>query len=109
MELTKLKESDKQDSTKYLLKEGEKELGFGYLIHRVLNPIEIYIHENYRSNGYGKSLFKVLLAEAKKQEIEKMIFNVNSTQIRFKNIISQAGAIELGRYNNITKYLLKII
>lgn len=109
MELLKSRNSDKENSVKYVLKEQDTDIGYGYIYSREVNPIEIYVYEKYQSNGYGKALFNFLLNELKQSGVKGAIFELDESQYRFKNIISQAGAFEIGRNLPKIKYVLKIL
>ncbi len=109
MKVVKTKISDKDNSVKYLFKVEDEEVGHGYIFNREVNPIEVYIDEQFQSNGYGKKLFKVLLKEIKDKGIKGIIFSISNEQQRFANIISQAGAVEVSRNGKITEYVLKIV
>lgn len=108
MEILRVNVSDKENSLKYVLKIQDIEIGCGYIFNREINPIEIYIYEEYQSNGYGKILFKALLEIVKEQGVMGMIFELEEYQFRFINIISQSGALQIGRNDSKIKYLLKI-
>lgn len=108
MKVVKIKISDKENSVKYLLKIENKEVGYGYIFDREVNPIEIYIDKQFQSNGYGKKLFKTLLKEMKGQGVKGMLFEVENENYRFANIISQMGAQEISRNNNTKQYVLRI-
>lgn len=108
MEIVKANTSDQEDSIKYLLTFQGKEVGYGYLFDRAINPIEIYITKEYQSNGCGKFLFQYLAEVMKKQGDTGMIFELTKDQIRFQNIIMQAGAVQVGAYKDKIKYILKL-
>ena len=97
-----------QDTSKYSLKLDGKEIGYGCIYVREINPIEIYIDEQYRSNGYGKYLFAQLLLIAKERGVVGMIFEVTEENYRFITIIGQAGAKQIGKNGAIIKFVLKI-
>lgn len=108
MENVQSEKSDKENSHKYVLKVQDKQIGFGYIFNREINPIEIYIDKEHQSNGYGKFLFNALVKEAKKQGIKGMIFELNETQYRFITIVLQAGAMQFGKNNDKVKLCLKL-
>ena len=108
MELIELKTSDKENSVKYLLKSNDNEIGYGYIFAKEINPIEIYIYENYQSNGYGKLLFNSLLNILKNKGLKGILFEIDESNYRFINIIGQAGAREFGRNSPIIKFVLKL-
>lgn len=109
MEIIKSDKSDKENSYKYVLKVQDKQIGFGYIFHREINPIEIYIDKEYQSNGYGKFLFNALVKEAKSQGLKGMIFELNENQYRFITIILQAGAAQISKNNDKVKLCLKLL
>lgn len=109
METIKSEKSDKENSYKYVLIVQDKQIGFGYIFNREINPIEIYIDKENQSNGYGKYLFNALLEEAKNQGVKGMIFEINENQYRFINIILQAGAMQFGKNKDIVKLVLKLL
>ncbi len=108
MRILQTKISDKENSIKYVLDIDDKVVGFGYIINRDINPIEIYIDKQYQSNGYGKSLFLGLLDKVRKQGVKGMIFELSEKQYRLKNIILQAGAELIGHNGGVSKFILKI-
>ena len=99
---------DHADFNKYLLKRDGKEIGYGYIFDRETNPIEIYIHEQYRSYGYGKYLFSQLLKIAKEWGVTGMLFEVEESNYRFITILGQSGAKHIGKNDGIIKFVLKI-
>ena len=105
----KSEKSDKEDSYKYVLKVQDKQIGFGYIFNREINPIEIYIDKENQSNGYGKFLFNALIKEAKNKGLKGMIFELNENQYRFINIILQAGAVQIGKNKDKVKLMLKLL
>lgn len=107
MELVELKVSDKEKSVKYVLSIKDKEIGYGYIFNREVNPIEIYVDKNYQSNGYGKFLFNSLIKVLKGKNLKGIIFEVDAENYRFINIVKQAGALEVGRFPNV-KLALKL-
>ena len=108
MELIELKNSDKENSIKYLLKNNDEELGCGYIFNKELNPIEIYIEEKHQSNGYGKFFFNSLLKIFKDNGVKGMIFEVDRNNFKFMNIIQKAGGREVGRELLTIKYVIKL-
>lgn len=108
MELIKSKTSDKENSVKYVLMDMNEEIGYGYIFDREINPIEIYINENFQSNGYGKFLFNSLLSILKKSNLKGLIFEINQSNYKFINIITQCGAIEFGRQLPNIRFVIKL-
>lgn len=107
MELVELKISDKENSVKYALMVNGKNVGSGYIFSRETNPIEIYIEENFRSNGYGKYLFNSLVKILKDRGVKGAIFESNKDNLRFINIIKQAGAKEISRQMPKVRFVIK--
>ena len=85
MELIQLKISDKENSVKYVLMLHGKEIGYGYIFNKEINPIEIYIDENYQSNGYGKIFFNSLLNVLKGKGLKGLIFELDETNYKIIN------------------------
>ena len=83
-------------------------MGYGYIFDREVNPIEIYVHEQYRSYGYGKYLFSQLVQIAQKQGVKGMLFEVAASNYRFVTILGQSGAQHLGQRDGIIKFVLKL-
>ena len=108
MKILQTKISDKEKSFKYELVLDDKVLGYGYIINRAINPIEVYIGQQYQSNGYGKVLFNGLLELLRQRHIKGTVFELKDEQYKFQNIILQAGAIQVSRNGSIVKYILKI-
>ncbi|MBR4270493.1 MAG: GNAT family N-acetyltransferase [Clostridia bacterium] len=108
MKILQTKISDKENSIKYVLDIDGEIVGCGYIINRDINPIEVYIDKQHQSNGYGKSLFLSLLDIVRQRGVKGMIFELPDEQYRFKNIILQAGAEQLGRNDGLCKFILKI-
>ncbi len=108
MELLKLKNSDKQNSVKYLLKKDGITIGCGYVFNREINPIEIYIDEKHQSNGYGKLLFNNLIKVLKKEKTPGAIFVLPQTNYKMINIVSKAGGVQISQDNNNVKLIIKL-
>ena len=108
MTILKCDKSDKENAEKYILKNGEKEIGYGYFINREINPIEIFINEEERSNGYGKLLFAKMLQVAKEKGLKALIFKIKDENYRFSNIVSTSGALHISSSDGETKWALPI-
>lgn len=108
MQIYKCKESDKEKSEKYIFKDGEKEIGIGYFIENEINPIYIFINEEYRSNGYGKRLFLQMIKVAKDHGLKVLMFEIKNENYRIINIIASFGALNIGTSNGIQKWVLPI-
>ena len=107
MELVELKVSDKENSIKYKLLSEDKEVAHGYIFNRETNPIEIYVEQDYQSNGYGKLLFTSLLNVLKNKGLKGAIFQLDENNYKIINIIKNAGGVEIGRNLPVIKFLLK--
>lgn len=92
MKVIKCAQSDKPNSEKYLLTEGDRQIGYGYIIERETNPIEIFVTKEMRSNGYGKFLFNNLIQIEKERDKKVLLFEVDRENYRLTNIISSLGA-----------------
>ncbi|MBQ8425923.1 MAG: GNAT family N-acetyltransferase [Clostridia bacterium] len=108
MELIQLKISDKDNSIKYVLKLSGKEIGYAYIFSRENNPIEIYIDEDYQSNGYGKILFNSLLKILKSKGLKGCVFEIDESNYRFINILTNAGAMKVGSHLSMIKFIIKL-
>ena len=108
MELLKCETSDIENTEKYILKDGEKEIGYGYIKGVEINPIEIFIYENERSNGYGKLLFSKLLEIIKEKEAKLLTFDLPEEQYRMIKIIAYSGGRYIYIKNGVRRYILPI-
>lgn len=108
MELKELKISDKENSVKYILLVQGREVGFGYIFNREVNPIEIYIENDFQSNGYGKLLFNSLLKILKDSGLKGLKFELDENNGRLISVIKQAGAVEIGRDLPKIKFIIKL-
>lgn len=95
MDIIKCDMSDRINSDKYILQDNEKQIGYGYIIDSEINPIDIFINEEERSNGYGELLFSQLLKIIKQDNKKPLIFEVKKTNYRISNIISKLGALHI--------------
>lgn len=108
MKILKCAQSDKANSEKYLLMDGDRQIGYGYIIETEMNPIEIFVNEEERSNGYGKLLFKNLIQIAKENGKNALFFEIKRENYRFTNIVSSSGARRIGTNDGITKWVLPL-
>ncbi len=108
MELLKCQKSDKENAEKYILKDGEKELGYGYIYNTNVNPVEIFVYEALRSNGYGKILFSKLIQILKEKGIKIIEFEIPEENYRMTNIISSFGGHYSSIKNGIRRYVFPI-
>lgn len=108
MELLKCETSDIENTEKYILKDNDKELGYGYIISAEINPIEIFIYEKERSNGYGKLLFSKLLQILKEKGTKLLTFDLPEEQYRMINIVSSFGGRYISIKNGVKRYILPV-
>lgn len=108
MQIVKCKESDKENSIKYLLTQDNKEIGCGYIFAREINPIEIYIIEEMRSNGYGKLLFTKLLQIVYDSGRINLVFDIELQNYRMNNILSSLGAQHVGTNDEKNRWVIPV-
>lgn len=108
MQVYKCEKSDRENAEKYIFKDGEKELGYGYFMQTEINPIDIFIHEEFRSKGYGKELFLQMIKVAKDHGVKAMMFQIGIENYRIINIIASFGALNIGTSDGIQKWVLPI-
>ena len=108
MQIVKCKESDKENSIKYLLTQDNKEIWCGYIFAREINPIEIYIIEEMRSNGYGKLLFTKLLQIAYDSGRVNLVFDIELQNYKMNNILSSLGAQHIGKNEEKNRWVIPV-
>ena len=108
MQIIKCTNSDKPNTEKYIMKINNQEIGFGYLIETEINPIEIFINEDQRSNGYGKLLFAKLLQICKEKGLKVLFFELKNEDYRMIIIITSLGARHIGTNYGINKFVLPV-
>lgn len=108
MHIIKCIESDKENSTKYLLKKDDKEIGHGYIFSRLVNPIEIYINEKAQSNGYGKMLFTKLLQIIYDGGKTNLVFEIEIQNYKMNNILSSLGGRHVGTNNGKNRWVMPV-
>lgn len=108
MRIEKFENSDKENSEKYILLNEDKQIGYGYILSQEVNPIEIYIDEKERSNGYGKFLFQNLLQIVKEGNKKALVFDLTKDQYRVANIIASLGAMKVETLANSVKWILPL-
>lgn len=92
----------------YALKKDSKILGYGIINETKPNKIELSILEEYRSNGYGEILFKLLIEKLKEKNYKDIILTISKENIPMKNIIeAQSGLLISNNKDNI-KYIIKL-
>lgn len=106
MEIVELKNLNIVNAKKYALMDGDKQIGYGYIKNCDINPIEIYVSEEYRSNGYGKFLFSKLVDIAERKGIVAFKFEIELSNYRMINIILNAGGKRLQHINGLCRIVL---
>lgn len=103
MEINFIKQttSDKENSNKYLLKQETEELGYAYIYHNTsINNVYVFIHPQHRSNGFGFTLFNLVINELKTitnyQHIE---LDIDKANTHLNNIIAKCGGLILSEDN----------
>lgn len=70
--------------------------GFKYSVEHSL-----YIHKNFRGLGFGKSLLKALISEAKKDNLHIMIAGIDAENKASISLHFQFGFKEVGRFPEV--------
>lgn len=99
----------KETSEAYALEENNEIIGYGIILNNDNSKIEIFIKEEYRSNGYGKLLFRKMLEELKKQSYKEIKITFQKNNYRIKNIIVALGGLQLRTDHQEETYLVPII
>lgn len=108
LKVIKLKTSDKPNSSKFMLKLNNKEIGYSYIFpNNDSNKIYIFINEDMRSNGFGSKTFEQLVKLLKQSNLDHLIFNIEKSNICANNIIAKFGGKLLSE-DNCKNWLLKI-
>lgn len=101
--------SDKENSTKYLLKTNNQELGYAHIYpNNSANNVYFFIHPQHRSNGFGFILFSYLIKELK--EITKyphISLDVDKKNTHANNIIAKSGGLILSEDKDV-HWILKL-
>lgn len=90
----------------YILK-NPTTIGYGLIKDTRENTLNIYIKEEYRSNGYGTKLFKELIniiRKTKKYKDISLIVSKEDTNIN--NIIKNNGGIEILEEKDKVHYII---
>lgn len=98
----------KKNGEFYSLNVDDKPIGFGRFENCEENPIEIFVVENYRGNGYGTTLFKEMLKIAKNNNISKVKFIISNDNYIANRIVTHAKGIKVSTINNNSVYVLPI-
>lgn len=108
MEILELKNSRVPNATEYALVNKGVQIGYGFIKNTEINPIEVYIDENQRSNGYGKYLFAKLVKIVEQKGINVLRFEIDISNYRIKNIIGNLGGQHIMTSNGKQLYILKV-
>ena len=81
-----------------------KKVGYINLISNPFNMIELFIEENYRSNGYGSNSFKLLLEDLKKDNINNLIITIQVDNIPMMRIINHYKSIIKNKNDKLITY-----
>jgi len=100
--------NDKTCIYAFCLKDNDIVLGYGKILNDKNNPLEVYVYEKYRSNGYGTKIFLYLIDVLKNAKYKDIILTINKENISMISIINKFRTIHLGTSKNIVKYLLII-
>ena len=92
----------------YVLEKDKDILGYGIITNTDINKIQVFIKEEYRSNGYGKYLFGKMVEEIKKENYKDVNFVIKKENYRIKNIIVYFGALHLYTDKEEECYVLPI-
>ena len=104
-----LKELALADTDKvYALKNDSKILGYGIINESKPNKIELSILEKYRSNGYGKILFKLLIEKLKERNYKDIMLTISKENIPMKNIIEAQNGLLVSNNKDNIQYIIKL-
>lgn len=92
------------DDSVYELKGNNDILGYGIVHEDEENKIEIYLLNNYQSQGYGTFLFQKIISELKKQ----VIIKVPNHNIRMQKIVKKFNGVEIGKKDKDIFYLIPV-
>ena len=98
----------KEDADAYVLEKYKNIIGYGVVSVDNNNIIEVFIKEEYRSNGYGKLLFGKMLEVLKIKKYKEVTLTIKKDNYRIKNIISYYGGKQLYTNNEEESYILPI-
>ena len=101
--------SDKENSNKYLLKSNQKELGYAYILNTgSANNIYVFIHPEYRSNGFGFLLFSNAIQQLRAiNKYPHITLDIEKTNIHANNIVAKCGGMILSE-DDKKHWLLKL-
>lgn len=98
----------KEDSEVFALEKENTIIGYGIIDKKNINELEIFIKEEYRSNGYGKLLFAKMLEELKKQNYKEVKLAFSRNNYRIKSIIINFGGLQIHTNANEETYIVPI-
>ena len=75
----------------YIIERDDKYIGWGWFDTPQKRFCNLYVHKDYRVDGYGKDLVYVRLNECKKQNIEKVWMEVNRWNVPIQKINQKLG------------------
>lgn len=84
-----------------------KIVGYARLENIENNPIEIYVLQQYRGNGYGTVLYKNILAELKKSNLKDFKTSIDKENYIMTRILEKNGALKISTINGINLYIIK--
>ena len=73
-----------------------------------INPIEVFVDENYRGNGYGKMLFKALLEEAKNKGLDHLNVKFSKKNIPMRKIITDFNGERISLDDDDLTYVISL-
>tara|TARA_Y100000592_G_scaffold41232_1_gene65368 strand:- start:783 stop:1955 length:1173 start_codon:yes stop_codon:yes gene_type:complete len=75
----------------YVIEINNKYVGWSWFDNDTRKFCNVYVHEKYRNNGYGKDLVYVRLNECKRQGIEKVWMEVEEWNVPIQKIGQELG------------------
>lgn len=97
-----------ETNTTYILEKEKTIIGYGFLKSDSNNVIEIFIKEEYQSNGYGKYLFSKMHEVLKNENYKDIKLTIKKDNYRIKNIIIFYGGKQLYTTATEESYILPI-
>lgn len=106
--IIKLNDSDVKNSSKYILKNKDIELGYSYIFDSAPNNnVYVFIHPEHRSNGYGSYLFGEMLKIMKSLGSKAIKFDIEKTDVCANNILAKFKGLLLSEDEN-AHWILKL-
>ena len=87
----------------YALKKDNQILGYGIINDTKENKVEFSILEKYRSNGYGKIIFKLL-----KDKLKDITITISKENIPVRNIIESQNGLLISNNKDNMKYVINL-